>query len=114
MHGIVAVVADQRVTSRAQDGGPLQIGSFAQVPGVEVISTGSTQLDRYCAGIDRDPASITRSIVCQSPTTTPAPTRDKVEHASDAGFRHLSWHCPRPYPTGAGRWIADEIISASV
>jgi alkanesulfonate monooxygenase SsuD/methylene tetrahydromethanopterin reductase-like flavin-dependent oxidoreductase (luciferase family) len=47
-------------------------------------------LDRFCAEIGRDPASITRSIVLPVSYGDPGDTRDAIGEAVDAGFRHGS------------------------
>ena len=67
-------------------------------------------LDRYCAEIGRDPASITRSIHIGVSYDRPATTRDAIAGALDAGFHHIVLGLPSPYPTGVARWVADELI----
>ncbi len=49
----------------------------------------SAQLDRCCAEIGRDPASITRSFVLPVSYDRPGDTRDQITRAVDAGFGHL-------------------------
>lgn len=69
-------------------------------------------LDRYCAGIGRDPASITRSLVLPVSYGDPAATRRAIDAATGAGFGHLVLSLPAPYPAGVARWVADEVIRA--
>lgn len=54
-------------------------------------------LDRLCAEIGRDPASITRFIVLPVPYNRPDVTWDAVEAAVDAGWRHVV-PADRPVP----------------
>jgi alkanesulfonate monooxygenase SsuD/methylene tetrahydromethanopterin reductase-like flavin-dependent oxidoreductase (luciferase family) len=68
-------------------------------------------LDRFCAEIGRDPASITRSIVLPVSYDHPGQTRDAVAEAIGAGFRHIVLSLPAPYPESAARWVADELIN---
>jgi alkanesulfonate monooxygenase SsuD/methylene tetrahydromethanopterin reductase-like flavin-dependent oxidoreductase (luciferase family) len=70
----------------------------------------SALLDRYCAEIDRDPASITRSIHLSVSYDEPEVTRDAIGEAIDAGFHHIVLGLPAPYPTGVARWVADELM----
>ena len=70
----------------------------------------SALLDRYCAEIGRDPASITRSIHLPVSYDQPGSTRDAIGEAIDAGFRHIVLGLPAPYPAGVARWVADELI----
>ncbi|MDL5159913.1 LLM class flavin-dependent oxidoreductase [Actinomycetospora termitidis] len=67
-------------------------------------------LDRYCAEIGRDPASITRSLVVGVSYDDPAATRAHVAQAVDAGFSHLVLSLPAPYPEKVVRWVADEVL----
>ena len=73
----------------------------------------SALLDRYCAEIGRDPASITRSIHLPVSYDRPDATRDAVGDAIGAGFRHIVLGLPTPYPADAARWVADEIVIPS-
>ncbi len=68
-------------------------------------------LDRLCAEIGRDPASITRSLVLPVAYDHPGRTRDAIAAATDAGFQHLVLSLASPYPGNAARWVADELIS---
>lgn len=68
-------------------------------------------LDRYCAEAGRDPASITRSMHVSVSYDRPGVTRDAIGGAIDAGFRHIVLGLPTPYPAGAARWVADELIA---
>jgi alkanesulfonate monooxygenase SsuD/methylene tetrahydromethanopterin reductase-like flavin-dependent oxidoreductase (luciferase family) len=68
-------------------------------------------LDRYCAEIGRDPASITRSIPLPVSYDQPGATRDAISKALDAGFRHIVLSLPAPYPADVAHWVADELIT---
>jgi alkanesulfonate monooxygenase SsuD/methylene tetrahydromethanopterin reductase-like flavin-dependent oxidoreductase (luciferase family) len=70
-------------------------------------------LDRFCAGIGRDPASITRSIHLRVSYDQAAGTRDSIEEAIDAGFQHVILGLPAPYPENVAGWIASELINKS-
>jgi alkanesulfonate monooxygenase SsuD/methylene tetrahydromethanopterin reductase-like flavin-dependent oxidoreductase (luciferase family) len=68
-------------------------------------------LDRCCAEIGRDPASITRSLVLPVSYHDPGGTRDAIAAATGAGFRHIVLGLPAPYPEKAARWVTDELIN---
>jgi alkanesulfonate monooxygenase SsuD/methylene tetrahydromethanopterin reductase-like flavin-dependent oxidoreductase (luciferase family) len=70
-------------------------------------------LDRFCAEIGRDPASITRSVILPVSYDHPGNTRDAIAEAIDAGFGHIVLGLPAPYPDHVARWVTDELISAS-
>jgi hypothetical protein len=70
-------------------------------------------LDRFCAEIGRDPASITRSLVLPVSYDEPGRTRDVIARGVGAGFRHFVLSLPAPYPENVARWVADEVISRS-
>jgi alkanesulfonate monooxygenase SsuD/methylene tetrahydromethanopterin reductase-like flavin-dependent oxidoreductase (luciferase family) len=69
-------------------------------------------LDRYCAEIGRDPASITRSIPLPVSYDNPGAARDAAGQAIAAGFRHIVLSLPAPYPVNVARWLATEVIPA--
>ena len=71
-------------------------------------------LDRICAEIGRDPASITRSIVVPVSYDHPGGTRDAIAAATGAGFRHIVLGLPAGYPENAARWVTSELIDKSV
>ena len=73
----------------------------------------SALLDRYCAEIGRDPASITRSMHLSVTYADRAATRAVISEALGAGFRHIVLGLPAPYPPGVARWVADELITPS-
>ncbi|MFD5747163.1 LLM class flavin-dependent oxidoreductase [Streptomyces sp. NPDC127033] len=85
------------------------------IPGgdIEDVIGRSALLDRYCAEIGRDPASITRSIHLPVSYDRPGATRDAIGEATDAGFRHIVLGLPTPYPAGVARWVTDELITPS-
>jgi alkanesulfonate monooxygenase SsuD/methylene tetrahydromethanopterin reductase-like flavin-dependent oxidoreductase (luciferase family) len=83
------------------------------IPGggdIEDLAGRSKLLDRYCAEIGRDPASITRSIHLNISYDQPKITRDQINEALDAGFRHFVLGLPDPYPKGVAQWVADELV----
>jgi hypothetical protein len=46
-----------------------------------------------------------------SGTTSPDVTRDAIEQATNAGFRHIVVRLAAPYPAGAAQRVADELIA---
>jgi alkanesulfonate monooxygenase SsuD/methylene tetrahydromethanopterin reductase-like flavin-dependent oxidoreductase (luciferase family) len=79
----------------------------------DVVRRGAL-LDRYCTEIGRDPASITRSIHLPVSYDQPGVTRDRIDEAIDAGFRHIVLGLQVPYPADVARWVADELIATSI
>jgi alkanesulfonate monooxygenase SsuD/methylene tetrahydromethanopterin reductase-like flavin-dependent oxidoreductase (luciferase family) len=73
----------------------------------------SALLDRLCAEVGREPASITRSIILPVSYDRPAATRDAIRGAVGAGFGHVVLSLSAPYPAGVAQWVADEIIGPS-
>jgi alkanesulfonate monooxygenase SsuD/methylene tetrahydromethanopterin reductase-like flavin-dependent oxidoreductase (luciferase family) len=86
------------------------------IPGGDIddVIHRSALLDRYCAEIGRDPASITRSIHLPVSYDQPDSTRDAIGSAVAAGFQHIVLGLPGPYPAHVARWVADELVTASV
>jgi alkanesulfonate monooxygenase SsuD/methylene tetrahydromethanopterin reductase-like flavin-dependent oxidoreductase (luciferase family) len=70
-------------------------------------------LDRYCAEIGRDPASVVRSIPVRVSYDQPGAARDAISKAIDAGFWHIVLSLSAPYPADAARWVTDELIIPS-
>ena len=70
-------------------------------------------LDRFCAEIGRDPASITRSIYLPVSYDHPSNTQDSIAEAIDAGFQHIVLGLPAPYPENVARWVTNELINKS-
>jgi alkanesulfonate monooxygenase SsuD/methylene tetrahydromethanopterin reductase-like flavin-dependent oxidoreductase (luciferase family) len=70
-------------------------------------------LDRFCAEIGRDPASIIRSIILPVSYDHPSDTRDAIAEAIDAGFPHIVVGLPAPYPENVARWVTHELINKS-
>jgi alkanesulfonate monooxygenase SsuD/methylene tetrahydromethanopterin reductase-like flavin-dependent oxidoreductase (luciferase family) len=68
-------------------------------------------LDRLCAEIGRDPASITRSIHLRVSYSRPDTTRRAITGAIDADFRHIVLGLPAPYPDDVAHWIAGELVN---
>ena len=85
------------------------------IPGGDIddVVRRSALLDRYCADIGRDPATITRSIHLPVSYTRPGATKDAIAEAVDAGFGHIVLGLPDPYPAHVARWVADELIATS-
>ena len=79
----------------------------------DVISR-SALLDRYCAEIGRDPASVTRSIHLPVSYDEPSITRDAIGEAIDAGFQHIVLGLTAPYPADVAQWVTDKLITTSV
>jgi alkanesulfonate monooxygenase SsuD/methylene tetrahydromethanopterin reductase-like flavin-dependent oxidoreductase (luciferase family) len=73
----------------------------------------SALLDRYCAEIGRDPASITRSMYFAVSYDQPDITRDAIGHAIEAGFAHIVLGLSHPYPVGVAQWVVDELITTA-
>jgi alkanesulfonate monooxygenase SsuD/methylene tetrahydromethanopterin reductase-like flavin-dependent oxidoreductase (luciferase family) len=73
----------------------------------------SALLDRYCAEIGRDPASITRSMHLPVSYDHPDITRDAIGHAIEAGFEHVILGLSDPYPVGVTQWVVDELITTT-
>ncbi|MFJ9722697.1 LLM class flavin-dependent oxidoreductase [Streptomyces sp. NPDC101209] len=83
------------------------------IPGgdLEDVVRRSALLDRYCVEIGRDPAAVTRSVHLPVDYDRPGATRAAIDEVLDAGFGHIVLGLPAPYPAGAARWVADELIS---
>jgi alkanesulfonate monooxygenase SsuD/methylene tetrahydromethanopterin reductase-like flavin-dependent oxidoreductase (luciferase family) len=73
----------------------------------------SARLDRFCAEIGRDPASITRSMILPASYDHPGNTRDAIAEAVDSGFRHIVLGLSAPYIRDVARWVANELINES-
>ncbi len=85
------------------------------IPGGDIddVIGRSALLDRYCAEIGRDPASVTRSIHLPVSYDQPGKTRDAIGEAIDAGFGHIVLGLPAPYPAHVAQWVTDQLITAS-
>jgi alkanesulfonate monooxygenase SsuD/methylene tetrahydromethanopterin reductase-like flavin-dependent oxidoreductase (luciferase family) len=70
----------------------------------------SALLDRLCAEIGRDPARITRSIHLPVSYERLDATREAMDAAIAAGFRHVVRGLPAPYPDAIATTIRDELI----
>ncbi|MFV2178493.1 hypothetical protein ACFHW2_21915 [Actinomadura sp. LOL_016] len=90
--------------------------SRLRIPGGDIADAAdrSALLDRYCAEIGRDPASVTRSIHLPVSPDRPGATRDAIGEALDAGFAHIVLGLPAPFPDGIARWVADEVVRPSM
>ncbi len=78
----------------------------------DVISR-SALLDRFCAEIGRDPASVIRSIYLPVSYEQAGVTREAIAEVLDAGFRHVVLGLPAPYPANVAQWVSDELITQS-
>jgi alkanesulfonate monooxygenase SsuD/methylene tetrahydromethanopterin reductase-like flavin-dependent oxidoreductase (luciferase family) len=85
------------------------------IPGgdIEDAVSRSALLDRFCAEIGRDPASITRSIALRVSYDQPGDTRAAIAQAIDAGFGHIVLGLPAPFPENVAAWVTGELITAS-
>src|SRR5260370_41800313 len=67
-------------------------------------------LDGYCAAIERDPATLARSVqIIIDPRENPATTRQVVQGFIAAGATHLVLG-PRVLDEGIAHWLSEEII----
>jgi alkanesulfonate monooxygenase SsuD/methylene tetrahydromethanopterin reductase-like flavin-dependent oxidoreductase (luciferase family) len=85
------------------------------IPGGDIgdVVRRSALLDRYCAEIGRDPASITRSIHLPVSYDQPRMTREAIGKAVAAGFQHIVLGLPAPYPANVAQWVTDELVTTS-
>jgi alkanesulfonate monooxygenase SsuD/methylene tetrahydromethanopterin reductase-like flavin-dependent oxidoreductase (luciferase family) len=83
------------------------------IPGGDIddVISRSALLDRYCEEIDRDPASITRSIFFSVSYDHPNVTRAAIGQALEAGFGHIVLGLSPPYPEAVARWVSDELVT---
>jgi alkanesulfonate monooxygenase SsuD/methylene tetrahydromethanopterin reductase-like flavin-dependent oxidoreductase (luciferase family) len=82
------------------------------IPGGDIADAieRSALLDRLCAEVGRDPASIVRSMYLRVDYDAPGATRRAIAEAVDAGFAHIVLGLASPYPAGVARWVADELV----
>jgi len=78
---------------------------------LEFVAERSRVLDRHCADLGRDPASITRSVQLLITTADPAGVRATVLAATGAGFGHIVLAVRPPWPANLARWRASGIIA---
>jgi alkanesulfonate monooxygenase SsuD/methylene tetrahydromethanopterin reductase-like flavin-dependent oxidoreductase (luciferase family) len=85
------------------------------IPGGDIADAASRSalLDRHCAEIGRDPASITRSIHLGVSYDAPESTRAAIEAAIEAGFTHVTLGLPAPWPEGVAGWVAKVLLPRS-
>jgi hypothetical protein len=85
------------------------------IPGGDIddVVRRSALLDRSCAEIGRDPASVIRSIHLPISYDQPSITREAIGEAIDSGFQHIVLGLPAPYPANVARWVTDELITTS-
>ncbi len=83
------------------------------IPGGDIADATerSAMLDRFCTDIDRDPATITRSMVLPVSHQHPDTTRAAVTEALEAGFTHIVLGVSTPYTDGLAQWVTQEIIT---
>lgn len=86
------------------------------VPGGDLddVLRRSALLDRYCADIGRDPASLVRSLHLPVDTGRPGAVREAVGEVLGAGSTHIVLGLPAPLPEGVARWVAEEVIRPPV
>lgn len=82
------------------------------VPFAADIADRSALLDRYCAEIGRDPASIVRSVHVPVSYDRPESTREAIRSAVGAGFGHVVLGLGAPYPDRVVRWVADQVVQS--
>jgi alkanesulfonate monooxygenase SsuD/methylene tetrahydromethanopterin reductase-like flavin-dependent oxidoreductase (luciferase family) len=70
----------------------------------------SALLDRFCAEIGRDPASIVRSVHLPVSYHQPGSTQRAIAEAVDAGSQHIVLGLASPYPAEVAHWVADTFI----
>ena len=89
---------------------------ICNVPGTDLADAVArcAVLDRHCADLGRDPASITRSIVLPGSHDRPTVTRSAIGAAIEAGFGHVVLGLAPPYPAGVARWVADELVTPAL
>ena len=68
-------------------------------------------LDRCCAEIVRDSATITRSSNVPVSYNDPAASRTAIGEALNAGFAHIVLMLPAPYPDHVAHWVAHELVT---
>jgi alkanesulfonate monooxygenase SsuD/methylene tetrahydromethanopterin reductase-like flavin-dependent oxidoreductase (luciferase family) len=78
---------------------------------VDFLTERSRVLDRHCADLGRDPASITRSVQVLVRTDDAVRERATIATLIGAGFRHIVLGVLPPAPDNVARWVADEIIN---
>jgi alkanesulfonate monooxygenase SsuD/methylene tetrahydromethanopterin reductase-like flavin-dependent oxidoreductase (luciferase family) len=85
------------------------------IPGGDIddVVNRSALLDRYCAELGRDPASVTRSIHLSVSYDQPSSTREAIGKAISVGFQHIVLGLPAPYPANVAQWVTDELITTS-
>jgi len=77
---------------------------------VEEFQQKNRVLDGYCAAIERDPATLARSVqFIINPRENPASTRQVVQDFVAAGATHLVLG-PRTLDEGIAHWLSEEII----
>jgi len=80
---------------------------------LDVVVERSRVLDRHCAAIGRDPASLVRStqvIVRHDDPAATRATRATLEALVAAGFTHLVLAPLPPYPPRIAHWLTTELI----
>ena len=77
---------------------------------VEEFQHKNQVLDEYCAEIERNPATLVRSVqIIIDPRENPATTRQIVQGFIAAGATHLVL-APRRLDEGIAHWMSEEII----
>jgi alkanesulfonate monooxygenase SsuD/methylene tetrahydromethanopterin reductase-like flavin-dependent oxidoreductase (luciferase family) len=77
---------------------------------LEFLADRMRVLDRHCADLGRDPASITRSVQVLVSGDNPAVARATAAELVGAGFGHIVFGVLPPAPDNVARWLADEVL----
>jgi alkanesulfonate monooxygenase SsuD/methylene tetrahydromethanopterin reductase-like flavin-dependent oxidoreductase (luciferase family) len=82
------------------------------IPGGDIADAAARSglLDRLCAEIGRDPATITRSIHLPVAYDRLGRTRAAIAEALEAGFSHVVLGLSAPYPDGICATIGEELV----
>lgn len=75
-----------------------------------VVAERNAALDACCAAIGRDPRTLTRSVQYIVSYDDPAADRAALAALAAAGFGHLVLSLRSPYPPGAARQLAEEVV----
>ena len=102
-----------RVVARHAD-----VWNFPGVPGlphgaIEEFQHKNQLLDKYCAEIERNPATLARSVqMIIDPRENPATTRQVIQEFITAGATHFVL-APRTLYAGIAHWLTEELIQPS-
>ncbi|GGL29901.1 LLM class flavin-dependent oxidoreductase [Phycicoccus endophyticus] len=97
-----------RIVAEHADVWNLPSGDFAD------LAERGAVLDRFCAELGRDPASVVRSLPVPVDLDRPEAARETLERSAEAGVGHVVLVLPAPYPTGLPQWVADEVVTPAL